>query len=308
MHVRPVTRRGAVCFRNLLFRVALVAAVAAVPTSPSAQTSDAVSEDSSVQSASSDTSRVSVGAAESVSPGSTHPDGLYFRAGILFDRPKETRFLDPDCGSTSPDALYGCGEGPGGMPRSSVGDFGTTSGFEIGLGYPVEPALRLEALLQFHPGISFAGRANFLEPSRRQDVSADLSTLSGLLVAYVDLSEAGLPRLGPLQPFVGAGGGLSRIEIDDTRMEFPKTRTIVPGGRRTNLAWMMTAGVAVPVGKRAMLDFAWRYSDYGTVETGRAKGRVVWRDGNRLPLELDLAETRAELRGHGLAVSLRYPF
>ena len=91
-------------------------------------------------------------------------------------------------------------------------------------------------------------------------------------------------------------------------MEFPRTTTVVSGVRRTNLAWLLTAGVAVPMGKGAVLDVAWRYMDHGAVETGSATGRIEWRDRRRPPLELDLAGTRADLRGQGLAISLRYPF
>ena len=37
-------------------------------------------------------------------------------------------------------------------------------------------------------------------------------------------------------------------------------------------------------------------------------GRVVWRDGSREPLPLDLAPTKARLKGHGVRLSLRYAF
>lgn len=293
--------------RNRCLRVALVVAVAA-PALAGAQSAGAVTGDAVEPVDSSTASGISAGAAGSMSPGTPALDDLYFRAGILVERPKETRFLDEDC--NSPGHLYGCGNGPDGLPRSSVGDFGTTSGFELGIGRVATPALRVEAVLSYRPDFSFAGRANFLQPrpTDPQNVSAELSALSGMLVAYLDLSERGLPRLGPFRPFVGAGAGLSRIEIDETRMEFPRTMTIVPGGSRVNLSWMMAAGVAVPLGEKATLDFAWRYTDHGTVETGRGKGRVVSRDGNRVIFEWDIDKTRAELRGHGLAVSLRYPF
>ena len=92
------------------------------------------------------------------------------------------------------------------------------------------------------------------------------------------------------------------------QMKFPQTTTIVPGGRRVNLAYMATAGVATSPSDNVMLDFAWRYTDSGTVETGKGKGRVVWRDGSKEPLELDLAETQANLSSHGLRVFLRYAF
>ena len=228
---------------------------------------------------------------------------FYVRSGLALDWSQETRFRDKDCASESPAALYSCGEGPDGAPLSSRGDFGAIPGFELGVGYVAVSFLRLEAFIQRRPNISFAGRTNFLQTTDRQEVSADVSALSGMLAAYV-----GLPRLGPLSLFIGGGGGLSRIAIDEMQMKFPQTTTIVPGGRRVNLAYMATAGIATSPSDNVMLDFAWRYTDSGTVETGKGKGRVVWHDGSKEPLELDLAETQANLSSHGLRVFLRYAF
>ena len=277
-------------------RTALAAAVVAIaaPTLTSARA----------------TSPVSANAAVSGSSGAVAWENFYFRAGVVLDRSGKTRFEDKDCSSTSPAALYGCGQGIDGAPLSSLGDFGTMAGFGLGIGYVAAPALRLEAVIQYHPSFSFEGRANFLQlqTTDRQEVSADLSSLSGMLAAYLDLPGLGLPRLGPFSPFIGGGIGLSCIDMDETRMEFPKSRTIVPGGQRVNLTWMPTAGMAASLGEKVTLDLAWRYTDFGTVESDRGEARIIRRDGSREPLEIDLAETRANLSSHGLQVSLRYAF
>ena len=240
--------------------------------------------------------------------GTTTTDAYYVRAGVALDWPEEARFTDEDCSSESPAALYGCGNGPDGVPYNTLGDFGTMAGFELGVGRVATPLLRLEAVIQYRPDASFEGRANYLEATRRQEVRTDVSSLTTLVAAYADLPELGVPRFGPFSPFAGAGVGLSRLEVGETRMEFPRTTTIVPGGTRTNLAWMVTAGVAVALSERMTLDIAWRYTDFGTVRTDRGQGWVVWRDGSREPLELDLAETRADLSSHGVLASLRYAF
>ena len=57
---------------------------------------------------------------------------------------------------------------------------------------------------------------------------------------------------------------------------------------------------------RTTLELAWRYSDLGFLQTGQGQGCVIWRDGSREPLLLDLAVTRAKLKGHGLRLSLRF--
>ena len=293
-------------FHASLLGTTLVAAVVAtaVPAMTFAQTTDVIVENTPAQ-----TDPTS--SADTAAPGTSEAaatDNFYFRAGVVLDWSAQTRFRDEDCSSASPAALYGCGKGIDGAPRSSLGDFGTMAGFEFGLGYAVAPALRLEALIQHRPTFSFEGRANFNQTTGRQKVSADGSSLSGMLAVYLDLPELGLPRLGPFSPFIGAGCGLSRVAIDETRMQFTRTTTIVPGGDQVNLTWMLTAGLAAPLGEKVTLDLAWRYTDHGAVETGQGKGRIVWHDGNRDPLALGLARTSANLRSHGLLVSLRYAF
>lgn len=302
----------------LRFRTALVAffAFAAVPAATFAQTTGATVElpsNTSSRAGAVTLAQASGAAAEAASARPSSPvalDGLYLRAGFVLDRSKRTRFTDEDCSSTSPGplALYGCGAGIDGAPLSSLGDFGTMAGFELGLGHVTSSALRLEALVQYLPSFSFEGRANFVRTPGRQAVSADMSSLTAMLAAYLDLPALGLPRVGPMIPFIGSGAGLSRIRIGDTRMDFPELnqRTVVPGGKHTGFAWMVTAGVALPVWEKVTLDVAWRYTDHGAVRTDRADG-VVYREG-RPPLVLDLAPTRADLRGHGFTVSLRYAF
>ena len=233
---------------------------------------------------------------------------LYLRAGAVLERPAGARFTDRNCASESPAALYGCRTGLDGAPLSTLGGFGTTAGYELGVGYAAGSALRIEAVVAHRPRAAFEGRANFVQTSGRQAVSADVSAVSGLLAAYLDLPALGLPRLGPFAPFVGGGAGVSRVAIGETRMEFPRTTTLVPGGRQVSLAWMPAAGVATALGPRVTLDVAWRYLHLGSVDTGRGAGRVVWRDGGREPLEIALAETTAALAGHGLVVSMRYAF
>ena len=238
---------------------------------------------------------------------------FYLRAGIALDWSEETRFREKDC--AAPVHLYSCGPGSDGAPLSGLGDFGTMAGVEVGIGYAVSPLLRFEGNIQYRPSFSFRGLANFPQDAklnRRRYVQTDLSSLSAMLAAYLDLAELGLPPLGPFSPFVGGGMGLSRIETDETRMEYrdSKTTTVVRGAHRTNFAWMLTTGVAAPLGKRTTLDLAWRYTHSGTVETGRG-GEVVCRiemcSFGKL-LEFDFAETRARLASHGLHASVRYAF
>ena len=250
---------------------------------------------------------MSIAAGLCLASGGAVADDYYLRGGIGIDRPGDTVFTDTDCSTRMPAALYGCGTGGDGARLRSAGDFGTVPAVELGLGYAAG-AIRFEALVEYRPRFTFEGHANFLAPDRRQDVSAKLSSVSGMLAGFVDLAALGLPRAGPFAPFLGAGIGVAHTRIGKTTMTFPATTTTVPGGSRTGLAWMATAGVAVGLGGRVTLDLAWRYSDLGEVRTPRGPGRVVWRDGSREPLPLDLAPTKARLRGHGVRLSLRHAF
>lgn len=231
------------------------------------------------------------------------PSRYYIRGGIVLDRSTDTKFRDADCLSVSPAALYGCGKGMDGASLRSKGDFGTMTGFEIGVGYVASPLLRFEALFQHRPGFTFEGYANFVQTAASQEISAELSSVSGMLAAYLDL-----PGFGSFTPLLGSGAGLNVVDIDEMHMAFPNTTTIVPGGRQVDLAVMMTAGFATALRSDITVDLVWRFMDSGLVKTGRETGRVVWRDGSREPLEIELAETRARLSSHGLLLSVRYAF
>ena len=251
---------------------------------------------------------VFLAAALGAAPAAALADGFYIRAGLGMSQTLDTQFTDKDCSSVSPAALYGCGAGPDGAPRSSAGGFGVAPGAEFGIGFTVSQALRIESFVAYWPQFPFNGRANFLQASRRQEVFAHLSLKAGMLAAYAALDEIGMPKLGPFRPFAGVAVGAARARIRQTRMTFPRTSTYVPGGSHTGLAWMLTAGLELPLDDALTLEAAWRYADYGAVETGEGPGEVIWRDGSRAPLPLNLAPTRAALEGHGFRVSLRFAF
>ena len=233
---------------------------------------------------------------------------FYLRAGLSLDRSRETRFQDRDCSAPRPGHFYGCGPGIDGAPHSALGDFGSMTGFELGMGYRATSSVRLEASVQYRPSFSFDGQHNYTRRAPRT-VAADASSLSAFLAALIDLPAPGSPRIGSFRPFVGGGIGLSRIETDDTRIEFPITVVTIPGGDRTNFAWLLTAGAATPLGERATLEIAWRFTHSGTAETGRGTGRTACRTkGCDLESEYEVPETRARLRSHGLHLSVRYAF
>ena len=231
----------------------------------------------------------------------------YFRIGLGLDRSANASFNDVDCNSVAPQSLYGCGT-RNGVLRGSAGDFGKLPVIEFGLGYRTDP-VRLELLAEYRHDFTFEGEANFLDPGRRQDVRAGVSSMSGMMAGFVDISALGLPERGQLTPFLGAGVGVAYSRIGQMTMTFPTTQTQMPGGSRTNFTWMATAGVSIAVNERARLDLAWRYSDLGEIHTPRGAGQVVRvSDGSQVVALPDLAPTKAKLTAQGIRISLRYPF
>ena len=248
------------------------------------------------------------------SAGAAAAGDIYLRVGAGLEFSERTLFRDENCSSTTPAALYGCGTGNDGAPLRSAGDFGTAAAFEAGLGVAAPP-LRFELLFEYRPRAVFSGRANFrqLSSPSRQSVDATASAASAMLAVYIDLPGLGVPKLdvpglGTFELFVGTGLGLARLAIGQTRMTFPNTATIVPGGRRIDVAWMLTAGLATALTPRTTLELAWRYTDLGTIRTDRGPGRVIRLDGSSAPIPLDLAPTRARFRSHGVRLALRYAF
>ncbi len=227
----------------------------------------------------------------------------YVRFQIGFDQPDESTFTDRDCSNKG---LYGCGEGTDGAPHRSLGEFEGMSMLGVGIGYVVSESVRVELALEIRNAFEFQGEANFLESGRQQSVSAELSSVTSMIRTYVDLPQLKLLKTRPLIPFIGAGIGATRTEIDETHMMFPRTTTVVPGRTGTEFTWMLTAGVGWSLQASTTLELAWRYTDFGKVRTGRGEGRVIWRDGSRQPLLLDLGETEAQLENHGLELSVRY--
>ncbi len=237
--------------------------------------------------------------------GSAVAEEFYLRSGFGLERPAAAAFSDVNCRAESPTALYGCGRASDGSPRRSAGSFASASAFELGAGYDTGQYLRLEVTADYRPNIVFTGNANFLAPERRQSYAVNGSSLSAMLAGYFDIPGIGKSGSGP---FVGAGVGFAQNKTEESRLEFPATSTVVPGGTHTDTVWMLTAGWSAPIGEGMTLDVAWRYTDLGEMRTGSGGGKVVWRDGRRDPFPLNLAPTKAEYKSHGVRISVRYAF
>jgi len=66
------------------------------------------------------------------------------------------------------------------------------------------------------------------------------------------------------------------------------------------------AGTAIRVAPRSLVEFAYRYSDYGHIKTRSGTLRNV-RGGSNNPVK-DVDGTKARLRSHGLYLGFRQEF
>lgn len=233
----------------------------------------------------------------------TSADEYYLRGGFGLDRTNKASFTDVDCDGVP--HFYGCGTRDG-LPRQSMGKFGTITTLEFGAGYDITGPIRFEAVVDYRPRFTFNGHANFLASHRRQDISASGSSVSLMLAGFVDIP---LPeRFSNFTPFIGAGIGTVRNRIGKSTLNFPGTIVTLPGGSYSGRTHMLTLGVAVPLNERTTLDLSYRYSDLGKIQTGQGEGSTVWRDGRRAPSRYQVGPTQSRLKVHGIRLSLRYAF
>jgi opacity protein-like surface antigen len=228
---------------------------------------------------------------------------LYLRGAAGWERSEDTTLDDLDCTSSVPPALFGCGAGVDGRPLAARGDFGDGPLLELAVGAELGERWRLELELSARPDLDLAAEANFRGVSGAQPASAGGRSTTALLRAVMDL---GAPELR-WRPFVAAGIGAARNELDEVVYSFPSIApgalTRVEGGTHTDLAWSAAAGVAIRLAPRLFLDLEARYSDLGQMRTDVGTATIVRPRGT---IELTVAGSEADLATAGAIASLRW--
>lgn len=249
-----------------------------------------------------------LGLSSLIASGIVVAEGVYGRVGVNLDQATDTVFMDINCDSSPQVPLYGCGEGTDGHPYRTTGTFNLSYGLSLGVGSRISPQFRVELLGEFGRTPAFKGRANYLAPSRQQSVATELWSDSLSLVGFFDAPEITFFGVDRIQPFLGAGLTISRNQIKTTKMTFPFTTTIVRGAKFTDIGWLVTTGIAFPLGEDKRLDVAWRYSDAGEVRTRPGRAHVLFNSRTRSPIDLNISTTRAKLEIHSLSFSIRSSF
>ena len=204
----------------------------------------------------------------------------------------------------SPPALFGCGSGDDGRSLCAYGGFDQAPVVDAAIGYRWTSWLRTEALLHWSPQLNVSAQSNFLGAGSNQPVSASGNGLAGFGVLYVDG-----PSLATVRPFIGAGLGAARTSLSDVTYRFPAISsdavTVTSGGRSTSFAYLLTAGVSIPVSERLDLDLAYRWTDLGTVKTNAGSAKLVRPAGRS---KLAIAGTEIDLQTQAVVASLRLRF
>ena len=230
--------------------------------------------------------------------------GPYLRLGAGVQWPESSALRDQRCSSTSPPALFGCGSGDDGRSLGAYGGFDQAPVVDAAIGYRWTSWLRTEALLNWSPQLNVSAQSNFLGAGSNQPVSASGNGLAGFGVLYVDG-----PSLATVRPFIGAGLGAARTSLSDVTYRFPAISsdavTVTSGGRSTSFAYLLTAGVSIPLSERLDLDLAYRWTDFGTVKTNAGSAKIVRPAGRS---NLEIAGTEIDLQSQAVLASLRFRF
>ena len=230
--------------------------------------------------------------------------GPYLRLGAGLQWPETSALKDQRCSSTSPPALFGCEQGDDGRSLGAYGGFDQAPVVDAAVGYRWTPWLRTEALLNWSPQLNVSAQSNLLGAGPNQPVSSSANGLAGFGVLYVDG-----PSLATVRPFIGAGLGAARTSLADVTYRFPAISsdavTVTSGGSSTSFAYLLTAGVSIPVSERLDRDLSYRWIDLGTVKTNAGSAKIVRPAGR---FNLKIAGTEIDLQSQAVLTSLRFRF
>jgi opacity protein-like surface antigen len=233
--------------------------------------------------------------------------GWYLRGTFGFEWSLSADYSDADSTSNNPPALFGTGPGSDGRTIGSYGDFGRFPLVEAAVGKQILPWLRSELAIAYRPDMQYRGQANFRGVPGEQPVSASADSFSGMANFFIDIAGLFGVGLGSFQPYMGGGAGVAHNRLSEMTYDFPGNRvhkiTITPGGNKTDIAFMAAVGTGIALSKRTILDISYRYTDLGQVHTDAGKAYL-----NNVPAGIEIAETWAPLRTHGVFAGIRYLF
>ncbi|WP_420617268.1 hypothetical protein [Candidatus Palauibacter sp.] len=229
--------------------------------------------------------------------------------GVAAVLPADIRFVDgEDAGEA---ALYGDEQSDAGTLGAGL-EYGLAAGYRFG-------AFRAQVELAVTGRFAYDGQSNYAAGGPVQPTEARMNARRLLLSGFQEFGALGGGRL-----WVGGGVGANRYRLTDYIQRFPSPddpsgrlrrgpagavpSTSLPANTGYSFAWMLAAGLTVPLRADVLLDFGYRYTDAGRVGTAVGDIEVVRYDegGSRQLGHVTINPTGADLRLHSLTATLRW--
>ena len=182
---------------------------------------------------------------------------------------------------------------------TSIG--GTSVLFGGGIGYRFLPMFRADITVDYIP--------NFIEHGHNSTLtgvssSGRLNSLVAMANGYLDFNGFWPTALGPWDPYIDAGVGGSRNDLENTHISGTIGPVVLNGnlsGRtHESFAWGAGAGVAYALSPAWSIDVAYKYLDLGSAETGT----FVSGPGGSATVQ----GAKATIKAHTVSLGLRFAF
>ncbi|MYE06500.1 MAG: outer membrane beta-barrel protein, partial [Chloroflexi bacterium] len=242
----------------------------------------------------------------------------YMSVGMAWTGKHDTRFVDGrDSGHA---ALYGD------KATLDAGEIDEGVQFHLAAGTRMPYRLRAELQLGLARALRWRGNTNYRNSGVHQPSKARLDSRELLLAVLHDFAGWNLAPGIHIQPFLGAGLGVTDYRLRDYIQRFPEPddpsgylrrgpggetpSTSLPRGSGQNFTWMATAGTTIPIRSHIHLDLSYRYTDAGEIRTDTGDINIVRyrEDGTRRDIQVPINRTRADYRTRSLLASLRFRF
>ena len=131
-------------------------------------------------------------------------------------------------------------------------------------------------------------------PITDDPLHVDLQSYTAMVNLYYDLG-----KFGRFVPYVGVGLGVAYHRLGEVSFTGnPALNNRIEGNNDLAFAWSLMAGTAYQISDRAILDIGYRYSDLGSIESGRADNGGFVNPAVRID----------DITSHEIKVGLRYHF
>ena len=248
--------------------------------------------------------------------GDSAPFNPYLSVGAAVISPEDVRFMDGADSSNA--ALYG---------NENIYDAGTIEDgpqARVAAGIRFNSAFRLQLEYGLTRDVEYSGNTNYHNSGEHQPSTATLDTRQVLVAAFHDFPSWEYASDRVVRPFLGVGAGFTKYRLGNYRQRFPDPPnpdgplrrgpvgeipyTALPPGSDRNFTYMLTAGIAIPVGENVELDLSYRYADAGEIHTDIGEIEIVrYRSsGARREIPVTINETFTDYRTHSLSLSLRF--